>query len=243
MKRETQNVLLLLLGLGVAVMVAKGAYLHYVKPSLLPWLVIAAGGLVVLALTCIVRDIRTGGTGGTGGTEIHDGVEGHQHRGSMAWVLLVPVVLIAFVIPPPIEASGATPVAAASRPHPRSFPPLPAGRAPAVAVPEVVMRAATDSGGSLNDRLVTITGFTMKDDGGVYLARVVIVCCAADAQLAKLLLSGPGAAIAAGYPEDTWLRIEATVVPGSATAATRFVPTMTVTAVTKVDKPANTYAY
>jgi uncharacterized repeat protein (TIGR03943 family) len=237
MKRETQNVLLLLLGLGVGVMVVKGAYLHYVKPSLLPWLVIAAGGLVVLALTCIVRDIRKGGT------EIHEGVEGHQHSGTMAWVLLVPLVLIAFVIPPPIEASGATPVAAASRPHPRSFPPLPAGRAPAVAVPDVVMRAATDSGGSLDDRLVTITGFTMKDDGGVYLARVVIVCCAADAQLAKLRLSGPGAAIAAGYPEDTWLRIEATVVPGSATAATRFVPTMTVTAVTKVDKPANTYAY
>jgi putative membrane protein len=233
-KRETQNVLLLLLGLGVGVMVVKGAYLHYVKPSLLPWLVIAASGLVVLALTCIVRDIRKGGT------EIHGG---HQHSGSMAWVLLVPLVLIAFVIPPPIEANGASPVAADSRPHPRSFPPLPGGRAPAVAVPEVVMRAATDSGGSLTDRLVTITGFTMKDDGGVYLARVVIVCCAADAQLAKLRLGGPGAAIAAGYPEDTWLRIEATVVPGSATAATRFVPTMTVTAVTKVDKPANTYAY
>ena len=238
MKRETQNALLLLLGLGVGVMVVKGAYLHYVKPSLLPWLVIAAGGLVVLALACIVRDIRKGGT------EVHADVEGgHRHSGSMAWLLLVPLVLIAFVIPPPIEASGATPVAAASRPHPRGFPPLPAGRAPAVAVPEVVMRAATDSGGSLNNRLVTITGFTMKDGDGVYLGRVVIVCCAADAQLAKLHLSGPGAAIAAGYPEDTWLRIEATLVPGSATAATRFVPTMTVTAVTKVDKPANTYAY
>jgi uncharacterized repeat protein (TIGR03943 family) len=234
MRRETQNVLLLLLGLGVGVMVVKGAYLHYVKPALLPWLVIAAGVLVALALVCIVRDVRNGGT------QIHDF---HRYSGSMAWLLLVPLVLIAFVIPPPIEASGATPVAAVSRPHPRSFPPLPAGRAPSVAVPEVVMRAATDSGRSLNDRLVTITGFTMKDDGGVYLARVVIVCCAADAQLAKLHLSGPGAAIAAGYPEDTWLRIEATLVPGSATPATRFVPTMTVTAVTKVDKPANTYAY
>jgi putative membrane protein len=238
MKRETQNVLLLLLGLGVGVMVVKGAYLHYVKPWLLPWLVIAAGGLVVLALACIVRDVRNGGTG------IHAEIqEGHRHSGSMAWLLLVPVVLIAFVIPPPIGANGATPVAAASRPHPRGFPPLPAGRAPAVPVPEVVMRAATDSAGSLKDRLVTITGFTMKDDGGVYLARVVIVCCAADAQLAKLHLSGSGAAIADGYPEDTWLRIEATLVPGSATAATRFVPTMTVTEVTKVDKPANTYAY
>jgi uncharacterized repeat protein (TIGR03943 family) len=237
MKRETQNVLVLLLGLGVAVMVVKGAYLHYVKPTLLPWLVSAAGVLVALALVCIVRDIRKGGN------ETHTDVEeGHRHSGSMVWLLLLPLVLIAFVIPPPIEASGATPVAA-RRPHPRAFPALPAGRAPTVSVPEVVMRAATDSGRSLDGRLVTITGFTMKEDGGVELGRVVIVCCAADAQLAKLHLSGPGAEIANGYPEDTWLSIEATLVPGSATAATRFVPTMKVTAVTKIDKPTNTYAY
>jgi putative membrane protein len=238
MKRETQNVLLLLLGLGVGVMVVKGAYLHYVKPSLLPWLVSAAGVLVALALACIVRDIRKGGN--EIDADVGDGH--HHHSGSMAWLLLLPLVLIAFVIPPPIEAGGVTPVAA-SRPHPRAFPPLPAGRAPTVSVPEVVMRAATDSGRSLDNRLITITGFTMKEDGGVDLGRVVIVCCAADAQLAKLHLAGPGAAIAAGYPEDTWLQIEATLVPGSATAATRFVPTMTATAVTKIDKPANTYAY
>jgi uncharacterized repeat protein (TIGR03943 family) len=237
MKRETQNVLLLLLGLGVAVMVVKGAYLHYVKPTLLPWLVSAAGVLMALALVCIVRDIRKGGN------EIHTDVEeGHRHSGSMVWLLLLPLVLIAFVIPPPIEATGAAPVAA-RRPHPRAFPPLPAGRAPTVSVPEVVMRAATDSGRSLDNRLVTITGFTMKEDGGVDLGRVVIVCCAADAQLAKLHLSGLGADTAAGYPEDTWLSIEATLVPGSSSAATRFVPTMTVTDVNKIDKPANTYAY
>ena len=42
MKRETQNVLLLLLGVAVGIMVVKGAYLHYVKPALFPWLVMAA---------------------------------------------------------------------------------------------------------------------------------------------------------------------------------------------------------
>ena len=58
MKRETQNVLVLLLGLGVGVLVVKGAYLHYVKPSLMPWLLIAAAVLIALALVSIVRDIR-----------------------------------------------------------------------------------------------------------------------------------------------------------------------------------------
>jgi len=236
-KRETQNVLVLLLGLGVGVMVVKGAYLHYVKPSLMPWLLIAAALLIALALVCIVRDIRNSGIRTH---ETHD--DGHRHGGGMVWLLLVPVVLIAFVIPPPIEANGAAPVAAA-QPHRRAFAALPAERAPVVSLPEAVMRAATDSAGTLDNHLITVSGFTLIRDGGVDLGRVVIVCCAADAQLARVHLAGPGATAAAGYPEDTWLRIEGTVVTGSASAAASFVPTMTVTDVTKIDRPANTYAY
>ena len=237
MKRETQNVLVLLLGLGVGVMVVKGAYLHYVKPSLMPWLLIAAALLIALALVCIVRDIRSSGIQTH---ETHD--DGHRHGGGMVWLLLVPVVLIAFVIPPPIEANGAAPVAAA-QPHRRAFAALPAERAPVVSLPEAVMRASTDSAGTLDNHLITVSGFTLIRDGGVDLGRVVIVCCAADAQLARVHLAGPGATTAAGYPEDTWLRIEGTVVTGSASAAASFVPTMTVTDVTKIDRPANTYAY
>ena len=234
MKRETQNVLVLLLGLAVGVLVVKGAYLHYVKPALMPWLLIAAAVLIALALVSIVRDIRNAG-------EAAD--DGHPHSGALVWLLLVPVVLIAFVIPPPIEANGAAPAAAAAKPHRRAFPALPAQRAPVLPLPEVVMRVAADSAGTLDDRLVTVSGFTLIHAGGVDLGRVVIVCCAADAQLARVHLTGPGATAAAGYPEDTWLRIEATVVPGSATAATSFIPTMTVTDVTKIDRPANTYSY
>ena len=114
MRRETQNVLMLLLGLGVGVMVVKGAYLHYVKPALFPWLVTSAVGLVALTLISIVRDVRRGGA------ETEDAH--HHHRGGMVWFLLVPVVLVAFVIPPPIEANGASPVSAkqaAKHPFPR----------------------------------------------------------------------------------------------------------------------------
>jgi uncharacterized repeat protein (TIGR03943 family) len=234
MRRETQNVLVLLLGIAVGLMLVKGGYLHYVKPALFPWLVSSAVGLVALALISIVRDIRRGGT------EID---EGHDHRGWMVWLLLVPVVLVAFVIPPPIEASGASPVSARqSEKHP--FPPLPPGRAPTVSVPEVMMRAATDSAGTLDGRLITVTGFTMSGSGGgPDLGQVVIVCCAADAQLARIHLAGSGAATAASYPQDTWLRVEGTVVRGSSTAASSFIPTLSITSVAKVDRPSNTYAY
>jgi uncharacterized repeat protein (TIGR03943 family) len=232
-KRETQNVLLLLLGLAVGVMVVKGAYLHYVKPALFPWLAMSAVGLVALAMVSIVRDIRQGGA------EVE---AAHHHRGWMVWLLVVPVLLVAFVIPPPIEADGARPLSTSqSAKHP--FPPLAPGRAPSVSVPEVMMRAATDSAGTLDNRLIAVTGFTLRGPDGPYLGRVVIVCCAADAQLARIHLAGPAAAETASYPEDTWLRVEGVVMTGSSTAANAFVPTMSITRVTKVDRPTNTYAY
>jgi uncharacterized repeat protein (TIGR03943 family) len=107
----------------------------------------------------------------------------------------------------------------------------------------VVMRAAADSTNSLYRRSITITGFTLHYPEGTDLGRVVIVCCAADAQLARIHLSGPAVAEGAGYPEDTWLQVEGTVVPGTSMASTNFVPTIAVSRVTRIDKPANTYAY
>ena len=105
------------------------------------------------------------------------------------------------------------------------------------------MRAAADSTNSLAGRTITLAGFTLHRTDGVDLGRVVIVCCAADAQLARVHLTGPAAAVAARRPEDTWLRIEGQIVPGSSHAEDGFIPTMTVASVTPIDKPANTYAY
>lgn len=105
------------------------------------------------------------------------------------------------------------------------------------------MRAAADSTNSLAGRSITLTGFTLHHTGGIDLGRVVIVCCAADAQLARVHLSGPGVAEAAAVAEDTWLSIRGQIVVGSSHAADGFIPTMTVTDVARIDKPANTYAY
>jgi uncharacterized repeat protein (TIGR03943 family) len=234
MSRGTQNTVVLLVGLSALVMVIKGTYLHFVKPSLLPWLIAAAVVLIALAVASIVRDLR------------HAPVEadGHTHRSWLVWLLLVPITLTTFVVPPPMGAQGAAPQAvAATEPARRAFPPLPAGRAPAVPIPDVVMRAAADSTNSLDGRQITITGFTLRYPEGTDLGRVVIICCAADAQLARIHLSGPAVTEAAGYPEDTWLQVEGTVVPGTSVASTNFIPTMVVSTVTRIDKPANTYAY
>ena len=234
MSRGTQNTVVLLVGLSAVVMVIKGTYLHFVKPSLLPWLLAAAVVLIALAVASIVRDLRHAPA------EDH----GHTHRPWLVWLLLVPIALTTFVVPPPLGAQGTAPESvAATEPVRRAFPPLPAGRAPALLIPDVVMRAAADSANSLDGRLITVTGFTLRYSDSTDLGRVVIVCCAADAQLARIHLSGPAAAEAAGYPEDTWLQLEGTVVPGTSSISTNFIPTMAVSSVTRIDKPANTYAY
>jgi uncharacterized repeat protein (TIGR03943 family) len=236
--RGTQNTLLLLVGLSTVVMVIKGTFLHFVKPSLLPWLIAAAVVLIALAVVSIVRDLRQAPA------EDGESADGHRHRPWLVWLLLVPIALTTFVVPPPLGAHGATPEAVATtEPARRAFPPLPEGRAPTVSIPDVLMRAATDSTNSLGGRLITVTGFTLKYPDSTDLGRVVIVCCAADAQLARIHLSGPAVAEAAGYPEDTWLQLEGTVVPGTSVVATNFIPTMAVSRVTRIDKPANTYTY
>ena len=235
MSRTTQNAVLLLVGLSTALMVFKGTYLHYVRPALMPWLITAAVVLIALAVVAVVGDLRRP-------QQDEPDEHGHRHRPWLVWLLLVPITLTAFVVPPPLGARGAAPEAVAA-PQKRPFPPLPAGTAPTVPLPEVLMRSAADSAHTLDGRSITVTGFTLKYPGSTDLGRVVIVCCAADAQLARIHLAGPAAATAAGYPEDTWLRVEGEVLPQTSSAATHFIPTMSVTSVTKIDKPANTYAY
>lgn len=240
MSRGTQNLILLLVGLSTAVMLVKGTYLHYVKPGLLPWLIAASVVLVGLGLIAVARDLRSAASP----AQSHCEPDGHGHR-FQSWLsllLLVPIAMVAFVVPPPLSARG-TSQAAISAPQRRAFPPLPPGDAPAVSLPEVVMRAAADSTNSLAGRTITLTGFTMHRPGGVDLGRVVIVCCAADAQLARVHLTGPGGAAAAGHPEDSWLRIRGQIVTGSSHADDGFVPTMTVVDVAPIAAPANTYAY
>jgi uncharacterized repeat protein (TIGR03943 family) len=232
--RATQHLVLLLIGLSTAVMSYKGTYLNYVRPALLPWLLVAAGVLVVLGLTGVVEDLRGVAT------EEH----GHAHQTWLTWVLLVPIALVAFVVPPPLDARGANPPpAAVSAPRPRPFPALPPGPAPEVSLPETVMRAAADSTHSLDGRTITLTGFTVAQGGVVDLGRVVIVCCAADAQLARVHLSGPAVATVAGQPDDTWMRVTGTIRPGSSHADDGFIPTMVVTDAARIDKPKNAYAY
>lgn len=238
MSRETENALLLLIGVSTAIITLSGAFTRYVKPTLMPYLAATAILLIALALAAIVRDIRRGRR-----EDDEDEAHDHPHSRGIAWLLLVPIALLAFVVPPAIRPDAASVTEVSTDVLRRPFPPLPDGAAPEVSLPDVLIRAAQDSAGTLDNRTITITGFTMRDGDRSDLARVVIICCAADAQLARIHLDGPAAAQVAGYPDNTWIKVVGTIPAGQGDSGRRSIPTLTALSVTRTEPPARPYAY
>lgn len=243
MSREAENTVLLLVGISIAMITGSGVFTRYVKPGLLPWLIVSAVVLIGLALVAIVGDIRRGGPR-TSEAEADHG-HGHSHRTGIVWMLVVAVLVLMFVAPPALRPSAAAPsvTSVSNTVLNKAFPPLPPGPDPDVSLPEVLMREAHDTTGSLTNRSISVTGFVLNEAQGVDLGRVVIICCAADAQLARIHLRGPAAGGAAGLPDNTWIRVQGQVTPAPRQPNSPAIPTLRATAVTRIDAPPNPYAY
>jgi putative membrane protein len=235
--RETENTVLLLAGISIVMITVSGAFTRYVKPGLQPWLAVSGLVLIALAAIAILGDIRRGGPHA-------DDHTAHAHRSGLVWLLVVAVVVLMFVTPPALRPSAATPsvTSVASTVLDRSVPPLPQGDAPELSLPELLMRQAHDTTGSLQNHTVTVTGFVLNEPHGVDLGRIVIICCAADAQLARIHLRGPAAGSAGGLPDNTWLRIVGRVIPAARPDADK-IPILQATSVSRIAAPPNPYAY
>lgn len=277
MRRETQNVLLVLLGGALLKLALSGTYLRYVKESLQPWLVATGAVMILLAVVAIARDLALGRAGNGPGdatqnttgsaTEnaagsapggsaentaeesaaaehVHDGHvhDGHEHGSSRSpWMLLLPVLAVFLISPPALGADTVNRSdrnAAQQNKAGNGFAPLPADEVVPLTIGEFVTRTAWDDSGSLDDRTVKLTGFIVRKDQDVYLARLTISCCAADAAPVKALLTGRDFA---GLPTDQWVEAVGRVVPGSATRDNAYVPTFTVREVTPITPPEDTY--
>ncbi|MFL6145536.1 MAG: TIGR03943 family putative permease subunit [Labedaea sp.] len=249
MRRETQNILLVLLGGALLKLAMTGTFLRYVKPSH-KWLLIAAGAVVVLlALVSIGRDLiaaqraepRRDQPGG-----MVEGHAGHRHASSTAWLLLLPVLAVFLVAPPALGADSVQRAATTNRSAAavggtEVFPPLPKDAVLALPMSEFSARAAWDSGHSLDDRQIRLTGFVVHDRDVIYLARLAIACCAADAFPVKVRLAdGPELG---GLGDDTWVEAVVTVQPGSATKTNDYVPSATVVDLTQVAQPEDPYEH
>jgi uncharacterized repeat protein (TIGR03943 family) len=275
MRRETQNVLLVLLGGAVLKISLNGEYVRYVKPSLQPWLIAAGVFTIAVAVAGIVRDLRGGSSrrtadlaahpadahatdsypagahpagahpaGGHSGHGHAGGDEhGHEHSSRSPWLLILPALAIFLVAPPALGADKVlrSESVIAAQPAGSDFVDLPEGDAPLLKLGDAVTRAVWDDSGSLDNREIRLVGFTVRTgDGTMYLARLTIGCCAADAAPIKLRLQGAGID---AYEPDTWLEVRGTMVPDTATEANGYVPTFAITSLTPVPAPEDQYEY
>ena len=224
MRRDTQHVLLVLLGGALLRTAADDTYLRFVRPSH-RWLLLAAGAvIVVLAIVGLLRD--------------RSGPPAHEHGpGHAPWLLLAPVLVIALVAPPALGADAVSRAGAGNAAVRASdvFGPLPAE----LSVAEFVERAVWDTSGSLDGREVTLTGFVVRRGAATELARLTIACCAADARPNRVRLAGD----VGDHAADTWLQVRGVLQPGSATAANGHVPALTITSARTVPPPPDPYEY
>ncbi|MCW4355380.1 TIGR03943 family protein [Hoyosella sp. YIM 151337] len=250
MIRATQNAVLLLLGCVLVKIVVDGAHMRYVRADFGPFLLASGLLITVLALLGMLRDfssLRVGGTGASG-----------ERSGRSAWLLCAPLVILLFVHPPPLgpetlelrpasPAPGGFAQAVSPRDGPKMrFDPLPDDPYPEVGILEVIRRSAFDSTGSLEDREISIVGFVMslpETPSERVLARVSIVCCAADARLVSLRLSGISGTPLADAADRTWFELRGTAVPGSARPDNGYTPLFRVTSARAIAAPPNTYEH
>jgi uncharacterized repeat protein (TIGR03943 family) len=251
MTRDTQHVLLVLVGGVLIKVVLDGSYLRYVRSWSATPVLVAGVVLVTVALVALVRDLRGPPPSGDHG---HD--HPHGRAGPAAWLLVLPVLALLLVVPPALGSGalagfGARAAPAVVTPDDE---PLPPGEAPALGLLDVVSRTAANPHGPVTERDITVAGFVAPSAAtppavatGVDLARLVISCCAADASAVRLHLADPTGRLSGvtpgGAEGDRWVTIRGRIVAGTGTAADGHVPTLSVTTWWPIATPDPVYEY
>ncbi|MET7902278.1 TIGR03943 family protein [Streptomyces sp. NPDC005336] len=209
MNRQAQAAVLFLVGVAVLHAGFTDLYLRYVKAGLRPLLIVAGIVLIVAAIATVWYELRRppATPEDQPEREYHDG-HGHAHREPrISWLLVLPLLALILVAPPALGSYSAMRTGTALQP-PWGFPTLPAGDPLRLSVVDYAGRAAYDHGRSLGNRRIKITGFIALDrSGNPYLVRMVLSCCAADAQPVKIGLSGR---IPPVLQPDTWVEVTGT---------------------------------
>lgn len=298
MNKETQSIVVALLGGLLISITLSHRFTSYVRPGFAPLLLIGGGILVLVGVVSLILAIRSDAKDAKKDKaratqkapdhrDHHDpAVQGHPHdhdhdKSKAPWLLLIPVLVLLLVAPPALGAdavarnassqalagvdvvaresstskdgagggggykfndgSGSAADSTGSR-RTMHFPALPAGANPSVGMKDLILRALYDADNSVEGVPVTVTGFIAPaGDGysdGYTVARIVISCCAADANPMQLHIADD-----APFPANTWVDAVVTVVPDTATMDNGYVPTVTVTSMTPVPQPDDPYEH
>ncbi len=210
MKRELHALVLALVGGTLLKLAVSGDYQRYVKVGLRPYLTVAAVVVLVVAAVSLWQSVahRRAAT-----HDHHDDGHGHAHGGfDVAWLLVLPMLVLLLVAPPALGSFSAARTGTALGAAPSAdLPALPDGDPVRLSVLDYASRAVFDHGRTLQNRHVTLSGFVMPGDNGTwYLTRMVITCCAADAQPIKVGLTGD---VPAGLKANDWIEVTGAYPP------------------------------
>lgn len=112
MSRNTQSVLMALLGALLISITVSGRFTSYVKPGFGPLLLIAGGVLIAVGLASIVLGVRADLRADRDGAahaadDADDEAHGHSHDRSMApWLIMAPVLVLLLLAPPALGADA-----------------------------------------------------------------------------------------------------------------------------------------
>jgi uncharacterized repeat protein (TIGR03943 family) len=221
---RTQSLILLLFGAALVRLARTDALLRYVRPAARVPVLYAGLGIVLIAGVSVLRRER--------------GAPDQRHGATsrLGWMVLAPVVAVAVIAPPPLGAQSADrPPTAPPRPG-HAFTPL-AGPDPVpIKLVDVVLRAVWDHGRTLRGHSLRVIGFAVRaSTEGFIVARLVITCCAADAEPYDVDVASHGPA----PPRGQWVEVTGRFLGMSPDDAV--VPLLRATTIRPIAQPANPY--
>ncbi|MFJ8489647.1 TIGR03943 family putative permease subunit [Streptomyces sp. NPDC094038] len=240
--------------------------LRYVKPGMRPLLIASGFVLLVLGIVeAAVRDGRDGREGQAGrkghgrhGAHAH-GADAHgshahvadphdepeQHHGHdhstvprVAWLLLLPALSLLFYAPPALGAYTAARQPAKVIAEQDGFDPLPRTSPLPITLTDFTTRVQQDRSLAIKARTVEMSGLVTPVPGGGSwdLTRIIISCCAADAQSVKVRIYSTGIP-----PADTWVSVTGNWHPGGKLGTKSAPVALDAQTVKKIQRPSNGY--
>ncbi|MGW3135574.1 TIGR03943 family putative permease subunit [Streptomyces sp. NPDC001139] len=238
MRRPLQITLLVLSGIGLLhIALFTDLYLRYVKEGMRPLLV--ASGVLLILLG--VADAVSYGRRDKHEEHAPHGENGHGHDHSsaprVAWLLFLPALSLLLYAPPALGAYTASREPAKAVAHQDAFDPLPATSPIPMTLTDFTLRVQEDRTRAIKGRTVQLSGFVTpgRQRGSWFLTRIIISCCAADAQSVKLRIYG------SAPKADTWVSVTGTWHPGGTLGTGSASVALDARSVEEVAKPVNSY--
>jgi uncharacterized repeat protein (TIGR03943 family) len=215
-------------------------YLRYVREGLRPFLIAAGVCLVAVAIATLIPELRHR-EADVPEPDHHDHGAGEHKEPRVSWLMVLPALALLLVAPPALGSDAANRNGTALGTAATSdFPPLPRGDPAQIAVLDYASRAVFEGGKSIGSRRVELTGFVVVGEHGqLFLARMILTCCAADARPIKVALGGD----VPEYGKDTWIRVVGRYSKQMLTDSVNHerIPFLTVESARKIKPPKNPY--